>query len=159
MNTLWNSIVTRILSSRLHRMFSESTLLLTVTGRESGRAISVPVNYAQSGRRLSMTSRVERKWWRNLSPRADAPRTSVSVLLRGRRRTGSGIAFAGTQAIGTVPVIDGLKTMLVAHPGWAKAFGIASSVQGAPSIAELEFAARRLVYIEIELDDPQAKAD
>ncbi len=158
MNNLWNSFVTRILSSRLHRLFSGSTLLLVVTGRKSGRAISVPVNYAQSGRRLSATSRIERKWWRNLSPRADALRTPVSVLLLGRRQSGSGVAFSGTQSVNSELVMDGLKTVLSAHPGWGKAYGVATNEQGVPSASDLERAARRLVYIDIELDDPQAKA-
>lgn len=157
MNNLWNSIVARILSSRLHRLLSDSTLLLVVTGRKSGRAISVPVNYSQSGRRLSATSRIERKWWRNLSPRANALRTPVSVLLRGRRESGNGVAFSGEQQTSIVSVIEGLKAILSAHPGWAKAYGIATNAQGVPNSADLDRAAHELVYIDIELDDPQAK--
>ncbi len=157
MNNLWNSIVAWILSSPFHRAFSSSVLLLTVTGRKSGRAVTVPVNYAQSGRRLAVTSRVERAWWRNLRPRPGALRIPVSVLLRGRRETGAGVAFSGEQSVSLVAVVDGLKTMLGAHPGWAKAYGISTTVQGGLSTSDLERVAHGLVYVEIELDEPQVK--
>jgi hypothetical protein len=156
MNNLSNSIVAWILASPLHKLLSSSTLMLTMRGRRSDQPISVTVNYTQSGRQLSVTSRIERKWWRNLSPRADALRTPVSILLRGRRRTGTGVAFSGSQSVSIVSVIDGLKTIVGARPGWAKAFGIAMNAQSVPSSADLERAARTLVYVDIELDDSQA---
>ncbi len=97
MNNLWNRIVAWILASPLHSLFSGSVLLLTVNGRKSSRAITVPVNYTQWGRRLAVTSRVERAWWRNLGPRPGALRIPVSVLLKGRRETGTGVAYSGDQ--------------------------------------------------------------
>ena len=58
-------------------------LLITVTGRKSGRAISTPVNYARAGGRddetLLITSRVDRTWWKNLRGGG-----KVTVLINGK---------------------------------------------------------------------------
>ena len=50
-----------------HKMISGSILLLTVTGRKSRRAITVPVNYIRDGRTLWVASDRNRTWWRNLT--------------------------------------------------------------------------------------------
>jgi hypothetical protein len=43
MSPWWNTVVTGILNSPLHGLLSGSTMLVTCTGRKSGRAITVPV--------------------------------------------------------------------------------------------------------------------
>lgn len=60
-------------------------LLLTVTGRKTGRAFTLPVFYNRRGDRLIFISHPERLWWRNL--RGGAP---VTVWLCGRARLGRG---------------------------------------------------------------------
>ncbi len=54
-------------------------LVLTFTGRKSGRQISTPVGYTRLGDRLVCTSLRRRTWWRNL--RGGAP---VKLYLQGR---------------------------------------------------------------------------
>ena len=54
-------------------------LLITVTGRKSGHAISTPVNYARDGDTLLITSKADRTWWKNL--RGGAP---VTLLMNGK---------------------------------------------------------------------------
>ena len=60
-------------------VFTGGLLLITVTGRKSGRAISTPVNYARDGDTLLITSKVERTWWRNLRGGSQ-----VSVVIKGK---------------------------------------------------------------------------
>jgi deazaflavin-dependent oxidoreductase (nitroreductase family) len=67
-----------MLRSPFH-VFMSGILLITVTGRKSGRAISTPVNYVRDGETLLVTSRVERKWWKNLRGGA-----SVMLLIHGK---------------------------------------------------------------------------
>ncbi len=76
-----NAIVTTILRSRWHGMRSNQLLLLTFTGRKSGKEFTTPLRYVQEGETLRMT--VVYPWWRNLVDEA-----TVRVLLRGEMRIG-----------------------------------------------------------------------
>jgi deazaflavin-dependent oxidoreductase (nitroreductase family) len=67
-----------LLCSPFH-VFMGGMLLITVTGRKSGRAISTPVNYVRDGDTLLITSTVDRTWWRNL--RGGAP---VTLVMNGK---------------------------------------------------------------------------
>ena len=79
---LANAIATTILRSPWHRMRSDRLLLLTFTGRKSGKEFTTPMRYVQEGETLLM--RVVYPWWKNLV--GEAP---VRVLLRGEMRTGT----------------------------------------------------------------------
>lgn len=47
LNRIANPVVTWLLRSSLHGILSGSTLLITVTGRKSGRIYTIPVNYVR----------------------------------------------------------------------------------------------------------------
>lgn len=76
-----NVIATTILRSRWHGLRSDHLLLLTFTGRKSGRAFTTPLRYVQEGRTLRII--VVYPWWKNL-----VGRPTVHVLLRGEMCTG-----------------------------------------------------------------------
>lgn len=78
---LINSLVTTILRSPWHGIRSQQLLLLTFTGRKSGKEFTTPMRYVQEGERLRMI--VVYPWWRNLLGEA-----TVHVLLQGQMRTG-----------------------------------------------------------------------
>ncbi len=75
----YNPIVRRVLRSPLHGVMSGQVLLITFTGRRSGREYTTPVNYTQHGDSLLLTTQRSRAWWRNLI--GGAP---VTLWLRGR---------------------------------------------------------------------------
>jgi len=79
---LANAIATTILRSPWHGMRSNRLLLLTFTGRKSGKEFTTPIRYVQEGETLQMT--VVYPWWKNLVGEA-----TVRVLLRGEMRTGT----------------------------------------------------------------------
>ena len=89
-NQTVNRVTRPILRSPAHKLLSRRLLLLTVTGRRSGRTFTIPVSYLeQDGRLLIQPSAPERKvWWRNL--RGDG--APVRVRLRGRDRAGHAVA-------------------------------------------------------------------
>ena len=74
-----NDFIKIMLRSPLHRMFSGSIMLITVTGRKSGRAITTPVNYDSDGDTLWVISNRNRNWWRNVCGGAE-----VILRLQGR---------------------------------------------------------------------------
>jgi deazaflavin-dependent oxidoreductase (nitroreductase family) len=78
-----NPLVKALLRSPLHFLASDSLVLVTFTGRKSGREFTTPVGYEQRNGTLYVTSQTDRVWWRNL--RGGAP---VTVRLRGGRRRG-----------------------------------------------------------------------
>lgn len=74
-----NDFVAWLLRSPFHGLISRSILLITVTGRRSGRRITTPVSYWEDGGALWVMSSRNRTWWRNLT--GGAP---VTLRLRGR---------------------------------------------------------------------------
>ena len=80
-----NPVMAALLRSPLHGLLSRQVLLLTVTGRQSGRRYTVPLGYMRDGDALLVISQhADRKrWWRNLRGGA-----SVAMHLRGRWLTG-----------------------------------------------------------------------
>jgi deazaflavin-dependent oxidoreductase (nitroreductase family) len=83
--TRLNPVVAWILRSPLHPLLSWGLMLVTVTGRRSGRRYTIPVGYQQDGTAITvLVSKAPRKqWWRNY--REPAP---VDLWLRGEARTG-----------------------------------------------------------------------
>jgi len=84
--TRLNPLVAWLLRSPLHRLLDGGLMLITVTGRRSGRRYTIPVGYQRDGDVLHvLVSKARRKqWWRNY--REPAP---VEVQLRGERWRGT----------------------------------------------------------------------
>jgi hypothetical protein len=99
-NTL-NRVMRPLLRSRWHGRVSDRLLLITVTGRRSGRTFTFPVSYTErEGVVTIVPSSPERKrWWRNL--RGGAP---VTLRLRGVDRTGHAVARGDERTGVTVEV-------------------------------------------------------
>ena len=98
-----NSAMTAVLRSRWHGIRSRRLLLITFTGRKSGKEFTTPVRYVQEGETLRIT--VMYPWWKNLVGEA-----TVRVLLRGQMRTGTTEVFPEE---GNVAVV---KVHLTANP-------------------------------------------
>lgn len=85
-----------LLRSPLHGVMSGSVMLITVTGRRTGRAYTTPVNYARDGDELTVVSVLGRTWWRNV--RGGAP---VTVRIKGRDLAGDAhvVVEGGPEAV------------------------------------------------------------
>jgi hypothetical protein len=86
-NRSGNRLVAALLRSPLHPSISGRLALITVTGRRSGHAHTLPVSYRQQGDGVEIPVMwPERKlWWRNLEDGAP-----VQMLIRGSERRGQG---------------------------------------------------------------------
>src|SRR5512134_916396 len=92
---MWfNPMMTWLLKSPLHGTISKGVMLVSVTGRKSGRTISAPTNYLRDGNTLWVISWRERKWWRNLRGGAQ-----VHLLLAGQRVEGQGDVIEEEKAV------------------------------------------------------------
>lgn len=61
-----NPIMKAILRSPLHPLFSGSVMLITFTGRRSGRQFTTPVRYMRTANGIRCFSADHANWWRNL---------------------------------------------------------------------------------------------
>jgi deazaflavin-dependent oxidoreductase (nitroreductase family) len=91
---LVNPLMTMLLRSPLHFLVSDPLLLVTFTGRKSGREHTTPVGYEQRDGALYVTTQTDRVWWRNLRGGAE-----VTVRLGGERRRGRAEAIEDDGAV------------------------------------------------------------
>lgn len=66
-----------ILRSPLHGLLSNGMMLITITGRKTGRKYTTPVGYYEEGGFLWVITSRDRTWWKNLQGGA-----AVELLLK-----------------------------------------------------------------------------
>ncbi len=76
-----NPIVKLLLKSPIHSFWSSNLLLITFTGRNSGRQFTTPVRYVRDGQVVRCFTSPSNQWWRNLRGGAD-----VTLRLGGANR-------------------------------------------------------------------------
>jgi hypothetical protein len=79
----YNPLVTWLLHSPLRGLMDGSTLLLTYTGRKSGKVYTFPISYVQHGDCIRLITRKGKPWLKSVA--AGAP---VILWLRGQARAG-----------------------------------------------------------------------
>lgn len=72
-----NDFMSWVLRSPFHGMLSGGMMLITVTGKRTGKKYTTPVGYYVEGEYLWIITSRERKWWRNLQGGA-----AVDLLLK-----------------------------------------------------------------------------
>jgi deazaflavin-dependent oxidoreductase (nitroreductase family) len=135
----YNSIIRWLLRSPLHGLMSKNTMLITYTGRRSGKVYTTPVNYVRDGDELLVTSYRHRTWWRNL--RGGAP---VILRLRGQDLKGVGEVVEDDENVAA-----SLTAYLQKVPRTAKYFQVALNPDGEPIPNDVTRAAQDRVMIMI----------
>ena len=139
---MWfNPMIVWLLKSPFHFFISKGMLLITVTGRKSGKPISTPTNYLRDGDALWIISLRERTWWRNLRGGAN-----VRVLLAGKSMEGRGQVFEEEKS-----VTQSLFEYYRKTPQTAKYVQISLDTAGLPVFEDCERAAQKMVVIKIDL--------
>jgi deazaflavin-dependent oxidoreductase (nitroreductase family) len=144
MNALMNPLVGLILCSPLHRLMSGSVALITVRGRKSGKAYTLPVQYVQSGQiTYILPGAPERKtWWRNLI--GGAP---VILWLHGHNQDAQAELLTG--ATNRAAIIDALNIYYRRFPASARSAQVQAAPDGSFSAAELAALAVHTVVVRI----------
>ncbi|MBE0689814.1 MAG: nitroreductase family deazaflavin-dependent oxidoreductase [Anaerolineae bacterium] len=91
---LQNPLMKWLLGSPLHFFASRTYMLITVTGRKTGKRYTTPVQYAQTGDELVIVTSEAYRWWRNLIGGAE-----VELRLRGRSAHGVAQVTADPKAV------------------------------------------------------------
>ena len=137
----YNSIMAWLLRSPFHGLLDKGLMLVTISGRKSGKKYSTPVNYLQDGNTLWVTSLRARTWWRNL--KGGAP---LSVYLAGMQRTARGDVIEDQQA-----VAESLAAYFQKAPQLARYFKVGIDAAGQADRADCARAAQERVVVRIDL--------
>jgi hypothetical protein len=140
-----NPVVAWLLRSPLHPLLDWGLMLVTVTGRRSGRVYTIPVGYQRDGDALVvLVSKPSRKqWWRNYRDRRP-----IDVWLRGRAQHGQAMAVVSRS-----PAFrDAIERTLNRVPGLGRQFGIAYDRRIGLTDAQLDVVAHAAVVVRIDLD-------
>ena len=135
-----NKTMQFILRSPLHGMVSKTILLITFTGRKSGKTYTTPVDYSQDGDQVFIFTHAN--WWKNL-------RSGVPVTLRLRGREFQGLAEPVAED--KQAVAAGLSAHLKKVPFDAKFYGVTFDDQGNPNPEQVAQAAQTAVMVRVRL--------
>jgi len=139
-----NAMVSTVLRTPvLHRFISRSLLLLTFTGRKSGKRYTTPVGYIREGKTIIILTKWFRSWWRNFLEAAP-----VEVLIA--RRTYPGKAKALFDEAAVVPIIaEAIKK----YPYYADIYGVRLVAPHQPDMDDVRRIAPKLVALQITLTE------
>jgi deazaflavin-dependent oxidoreductase (nitroreductase family) len=70
-----NPVMRFLLRSPLHWLMSSSLMLITYTGRKSGKVYTTPVRYLRTNSSIQCFTSADTKWWRNLRGGAEVTLT------------------------------------------------------------------------------------
>ncbi|HZE16177.1 MAG TPA: nitroreductase/quinone reductase family protein [Mycobacterium sp.] len=132
-----NRLVKGVLRSPLHRVMSKNTMLLTFTGRKSGKEYVIAIRYLRDGERVVCFT--DSRWWFNL--RGGAP---VEMLIAGRKLVG-----IATPVEDRATVARSLSEFLHAMPGDSKYYGVRRNTDGLPNPDDIAEAAQHTAMVEI----------
>jgi F420H(2)-dependent quinone reductase len=135
-----NRLVAGLLRSPFHALLSRTTMLLTFTGRKSGRRYTIPVRYLRKNETLLTLT--DSPWWRNL--RGGVP---VDLSIAGQN-------MRGRAEVNTDPddVEQAICSMLRQAPSDARFYQVHLDRHGQPDVASLQQAAQVHVLITIQLE-------
>ncbi len=147
-----NPLLVAVLQSPAHVLFSWALVVLTVTGRKSGRTFRFPVGYQSEGSDalVVMVSEARGKqWWRNF--REEGP---VEVRLRGRARRG--------RAHCVDPYGDDFRRLVEQTvrrvPGMDRVFGIRYDRAQGLRDEQVRHLAQEIAAVRIRLDPAEPSA-
>lgn len=78
-----NDFMSWVLRSPFHALLSNGMMLITVTGRKTGKKYTTPVGYYEEGGYLWVITSRDRTWWRNLQGGANVGLVMKRKLIHG----------------------------------------------------------------------------
>lgn len=134
-----NPAMRLLLHSPLHRLMSRSLMLITFTGRRSGRRYTTPVRYLRIGTTIKCFTSQEGQWWKNLRGGAD-----VILRLEGINKPYHAVALWDDPAL----IKAALREYLELFPQDAAYHEIRRSRNGSLNTDDLDRASNNAVVVE-----------
>jgi hypothetical protein len=135
-----NNMIKFVLRSPLHRLLSKNFLLISFTGRKSGRTFTTPVSYSLDGDCLYIFTHAT--WWKNLSPNHP-----ITLRLRGKDVQGLPEPVSEDKQA----VAAGLMAHLQRAPADACFYGVTLDENRNPRQAQVEAGAQTTTMIRVTL--------
>lgn len=133
-----NKTMAWLLGSPLHGLMSKQLMLLTYTGRKSGKSYTIPVGYTRSGNDVLIFTHYVNGWWKNM-------RESVPVTLHIQGRDVSGTAQAVVED--KQEIIDELSAYITRNPRLGRIFNVTVGPDKRPTSASVQEAAEKYVLL------------
>lgn len=135
-----NDFMAWVLRSPFHGMLSNGMMLITITGRKTGKTYTTPVGYYVEGEYLWVITSRERTWWKNLQGGAN-----VNLLLK--RKPAQGIADVELDA----KAVEARMYEYLRHvPQAAKPMKVRVD-DGKPNPADIAATAKDRLFVKIKL--------
>lgn len=144
--TVANVVVRLILRSPLHTLLSGNVMLLTYTGRKTGKRYTYPVSYLRDGDVVTVFT--YHSWWKNL--RGGAP---VIVEIKRQRLVGSAEVVRDDESA----IAAALLAQLRRHPSLANGYHVPLDSDRRPDSEAVRQAAQFVVMVRIRLSRQQAE--
>lgn len=135
-----NDFVAWVLRSPLHGLLSNGMMLITVTGRKTGKKYTTPVGYYREGDTLWVITSRDRTWWKNLQGGAE-----VGLLLKRKSLTVHAEVELEEKAV-AARIPDYLRRV----PQAAKPMGIRME-DGQPNAEDIARTAKDRLFVKIGL--------
>ena len=134
-----NDLVALVLRTPLHVLMGK-TILITVTGRKTGKKYTTPVGYYRADDHLWVITSRDRTWWRNVKDGAN-----VQIRIHGRDMTGYAEAILDEDSI-----IERLGDYLKQTPMASKPLGIRVE-NGMPHPEDAARLAKERLFVKISV--------
>ena len=135
-----NSMMKFMLQSPFHSSVSQSIMLITFTGRKTGKRYSTPIRYVRTADKVIAFT--QEKWWKNLQ--GGAP---VELRLAGQKVRGIPKPVTGENT----PLQHQLTDFLKYFPSDAKYYAVKVDKQGQPNPDDVLKAAQNTIMLEIQV--------
>jgi len=135
-----NDFVKFFLRTPLH-FFMGDTMLITVTGRKSGKKYTTPVGFFRDGDFMWVLSSRDRTWWRNVENG-----TEVHMRIHGKGVTGFAEAILDEETV-TNQVMVYVRQI----PMSAKGLGVRLRENGEPHPEDAARLAKERLFVKIKL--------
>ena len=136
-----NDFVKFLLRTPLH-IFMGDTMLITVTGRKTGKKYTTPVGFYRDGNTLWILSSRDRTWWRNVQDGAE-----VELRIRGKDMKGFAETVLDEDAVAS-QVMEYVRRI----PMSAKALGVRVE-NGEPNPEDATRLAKERLFVKIKLNE------
>jgi hypothetical protein len=136
-----NRIMSGLLRSPLHGVVSKTIMLISFTGRKSGKVYTTPISYYRDND--TVTAFTSSKWWRNLD--GGAP---VTLRIKNKEYQGQAEAIADDNET----VAQELMAFLRVVRFDARFYQVTFDDDGEPNWEEVQRAAERVTLIRTRLD-------
>jgi deazaflavin-dependent oxidoreductase (nitroreductase family) len=138
--SFFNRLMSGLLRSPLHRIASRSVMLITFTGRKTGKKYTTPISYARHGDRVIAFTGAN--WSRNLV--GGAP---VTLNIKNKDYQGTATVIEESEAVG-----EALHAFLNEVRTDARFYKVGFDEDGRPNWEDVRRAAQRTVLLQINLN-------